>query len=190
MKTQLWQLLRCCSGSLGCHYSKESAGTEKFVSVAKSCFPSQKGRWVQEPRNGSRNVHTYHHSQDSQGPFGLLCPPSAICSGVSIPSAQRRHTFTMDHRLWGTLAFLRPKVTCWQEEESSTSQWSLTQISKKRCFCFPTMCKGRIYGKSLATPCFIITAWTLGEALTWWPLVAKVVKNLPAMQETWVRSLG
>ena len=115
MKTQLWQLLRCCSGSLGCHYSKESSGTEKFVSVAKSCFPSQKGRWVQEPRNGSRNVHTYHHSQDSQGPFGLLCPPSAICSGVSIPSAQRRHTFTMGHRLWGTLAFLRPKVTCWQD---------------------------------------------------------------------------
>ena len=66
----------------------------------------------------------------------------------------------------GALAFLRPKVTCWQEDESSSSQWSLTQISKKRCFCFPTMCKERIYGKHLATPCFIITAWTLGAALT------------------------
>ena len=138
----------------------------------------------------SRSSPTYHPFQRLTGGFCASWPHHSGFISAGGFSAQRRHTFTMDHRLWGTLAFLRPKVTCWQEDESSTSQWSLTQISKKRCFCFPTMCKGRIYGKSLATPCFIITAWTLGEALTWWPLVAKVVKNLPAMQETWVWSLG
>ena len=36
------------------------------------------------------------------------------------------------------------------------------------------------------------TAWSFDSALelSWVSLVAQLVKNLPAMQETWVRSLG
>ena len=41
----------------------------------------------------------------------------------------------------GILSFPGPKETCWQKDESSSSQWSLIQISRKRSFCFPTMCK-------------------------------------------------